>query len=172
MSLPYKISPEKDGNWAIRELKATSGGSVRDPLVGSKRICESHKAAEATFWIDAKKTDGPTGSLQRLWCLGPKTSWSFSSDGDWLPCLFFVFQGLQVKNNYHLYHRMLLGTVKAFYVPLSMGLSRPGDPSQTQWGMSQCKVGDVLKLWTIFNDQSLIHVVFLWNIPDSVLFLK
>ena len=45
---------------------------------------------------------------------------------------FFVFQGLQVKNNYHLYHRMLLGTVKAFYVPLSMGLSRPGDPSQTQ----------------------------------------
>ena len=59
VSLPYKISTEKDGNWAIRELKATSGSSVRDPLVGSKRICESHKAAEATFWIDAKKQMAP-----------------------------------------------------------------------------------------------------------------
>ena len=65
MSLPYKISPEKDGNWAIRELKATSGGSVRDPLVGSKRICESHKAAEATFWIDAKKKQMAPPALYR-----------------------------------------------------------------------------------------------------------
>ena len=140
VSLPYRISLEKDGNWTIRELKATSGGSVRDPLVGSKRICESHKAAEATFWIDAKKQMAPPALYRGHGASGQKPLDFFSSDGDWLLCFFlFVFQGLQVKNNYHLYHRKLLSTVKAFYVPLSMGLSRPGDPSQTQWGMSQCK---------------------------------